>query len=362
MKIMYLLSIFFICSYSCLHFFYIEFNWRTCRSGLEDLHGFFEDLNNSDLSEDGKVLTIPSTNEGIPPYEFYVRECWVKIYNLIYKGYKYGDMHDFVVTGSPGIGKSLFSYYAMWRCMKEENFSGFYWETEKGRALYYSPLHGISIVTVRKYRSIPHFVDLQEKTTPSFLCSPCRVLFSSHPDRIKAILKGDNAKGFVQPPWTLTEILDAHSRIRRYRENVDLNTVKSQFHIYGGVPRYVFVKRANGDGAMRAAIDVKEAYIIGGRMYSELLVRDDDISHMIMHLYPINNVDYSFDFPILLPASPWVVYELKRRNILTIDAKNVGYVTWRQESSKAEYFKPFVMSYFEEGVTDECNWHPIHNK
>ena len=332
-----------------VYLFETELLWRTCRSSTaEELNRFFTDLNNSVLSDDGKILTIPSTNEEIPPFEMYVRECWVDIYELIHDGYKKKSSVDFVVTGSPGIGKSVFSFYFMWRCMKDDNFAGFYWEPEKRFVLHYSPLHGIGTVnmsTRRVKHKIPHLVDFQEITSPSYLSSSCRVVFSSpNPDRFKEILKGDHAKGFIQPPWVLREILDAHTRISRYRENVHINVVRSQFNIYGGIPRYVLAQAYKGDSIMSAALSRKAAEIINVLMNLALLMKDDKVSYIILHLYPKNSDDYSFDGGILLPASPWVVEELERRDILRMDAKNTCYMRWRQspfETSTGWMFETF---------------------
>ena len=41
----------------------------------------FQDLKNSTLHRE--ILTMPSTRKGIPPFELYVRDCWVKKYDLI---------------------------------------------------------------------------------------------------------------------------------------------------------------------------------------------------------------------------------------------------------------------------------------
>ena len=307
---------------------------KTCR-GRENLDVFFHDLSNSVLTEDGKVLIIPSTTEGIPPFEIYVRECWVQIYNLIYDSYKNKKFDDFVVTGSPGIGKSMFSYYFMWMCMKEVDFHGFYWERQKGIIFHYSPLRGTRTFTVGlshlKYENIPHLVDLQEKTIPSDLVTDCRVIFSSpNADRLKEVLKGDFAQGFIQPPWTLKEVLEAHSRITRYRELIDINIVMSQYEVYGGVPRYLFAQRFRGDIAMRNALALKAWCFIDAFMGSKMHMLEDEDSYLIMHLYPKNTNSFSYDDKLRLPASPWVLEELERGDILKLDSNNVGYKRWRR--------------------------------
>ena len=307
--------------------------WKTFRA-FENLNVFFKNLTNSILSDDGKILAIPSTREGIPPYEIYVRECWGKIYELIYDGYTQRRKDDFVVTGSPGIGKSMFSYYFMWRCMQDDNFTGFYWEPERKFVIHYSPLSGSSVISLPAHRGrykIPHFVDFPEKNTPSVLGSTYRVVFSSpNPARFKELLKGDGAKGFIQPPWSLKEILEAHNKIQSYREKYDIKTVRSQYDIYGGVPRNVFAHSCDGADPMIEALDEKATYVIDASIGCKMRMIDSEASYMIMHLYPRNTEDFSSTRSVLKPASQWVIDELERRDILKMDAKNANYIRWRQ--------------------------------
>ena len=78
----------------------------------------------------------------------------MKIYDLIFNGYKYNKKYDFVVTGSPMIGKSEFSYYFMWRCMREDGFNGFYWEREKGKIIHYTSTEVTRIINILEYLNI----------------------------------------------------------------------------------------------------------------------------------------------------------------------------------------------------------------
>ena len=283
-------------------------------------------MNNSILSEDGKILTIPSTTEGIPPYEIYIRDCWIKIYNLICNGYKHKRIEDFVVTGSPGIGKSMFCYYMMWRCMKELPFQGFYWERFTSNVIHYSPIYGTSIIAIsspQKFENIPHFIDREGDAFPSDIGACYRVVFSlPYPRRVRQLLRMEYAQGFIHPPWSFKESFDAYSRIRKYQEMITEKIFKRQFKVYGGIPRYLFHQSSKGNSIMKLAIYEKHTLTI---KYPSLLKKDYE-TYLIMHLYPENMEMYSFYNAKYQPASPWVSKEMMKLNKLLMDYHSIEYI------------------------------------
>ena len=304
--------------------------------GVDYLGELFQDLNNSVLSADGKILRIPSTRQDIPSFELYVRECWVKIYDLIFNGYKYNKKYDFVVTGSPMIGKSAFSYYFMWRCMREDGFNGFYWEREKGKIIHYTSTGVTRIINTYLYFGVfehtPHFIDLIEKAYPTCVAPRYRVIFcSSNPIRYKEFQKGNHSVGFVQPPWTLTEVLEAHSRINRIYESIKVRDVRRMFGIYGGIPQYLFDNKFRDERAMTEALAKRGIFAMEAAMGAYLDTIDEYDSYLIIHMYADDTEDFSLLGSWRLPASQYVMKELERRNILTMDVNNVVYKYWRRD-------------------------------
>ena len=308
--------------------------------GQDFVTDIFQDLKNSTLNR--KILTIPSTRLGIPPFELYVRDCWVKICDLISSSIQ-NNMSDFLVTGTQGIGKSMFSYYFMWRYMTSDDFKGFYWERQKGQIIYYTSTGVTRVIKecryVGAYELIPHFVDLIETTYPTFIGPSYRVVFSSpNPDRYKELQKGSRSEGFLQPPWTLAEILEARSSIRQLRESFYEGHVRRLFDIYGRIPRFLFA-----DNIFQCHIGLNEAIrstgraVIEGILDANLGSNDDAKFHMIIHMFPYDSEKFSFLGYRLLPASPYVLDELDRLDILKLDANNAAYRRWRQVPSEASY-------------------------
>ena len=134
------------------------------------------------------------------------------------------------------------------------------------------------------------------------------------------MVKGDGAKGFIQLPGSLREILDAHSRIRSFRDKYDVNMVRSQYDVYGGIPRSLFAQSSYGMGPMVHALNQKATFVIDASIGCKMRMIDCDASYMTTQLYPRNTKNFSSIRIILTPASQWVMDELERRDILKMDA------------------------------------------
>ena len=183
---------------------------------------------------------------------------------------------------------------------------------------------------------IPHFVDLVEKQLPSDFGAQYRVVFSSpNPARHKEILKESYATGFVQPPWSLEEVLEAYARIKKYRENISKDDVLRQYNLYGGIVRYCLEKIAENGRDLRKAMSRKAERILELVVLFTWDMKDDDVSYLILHMYSEDTVNYSFSYSYLVPASQWIVDELEKLDIKLLDARNAAYLRWRQSPFEA---------------------------
>ena len=103
-----------------------------CNLGVKTVkNSFYADIKNAKLSEDGRVLRFPN---GMPPggrrefpEEIFIRQAYEDFYAVIKNKRK--RCIYFVVTGTPGIGKSIFVLYCMWRYLNEGENSEFVYET-----------------------------------------------------------------------------------------------------------------------------------------------------------------------------------------------------------------------------------------
>ncbi len=62
------------------------------------------------------------------PNEFFIRKCYSDMFQIILETVQVGITNDyefetsgFAITGNPGIGKSIFLFYVMWRLRKMDN-------------------------------------------------------------------------------------------------------------------------------------------------------------------------------------------------------------------------------------------------
>jgi len=63
----------------------------------------------------------------------YIRECYKAIYELIFRDKKY----DVLLTGTPGIGKTFFGFYLIYRLLSEKTCKKFGYKFQKDLDCYY---------------------------------------------------------------------------------------------------------------------------------------------------------------------------------------------------------------------------------
>jgi len=257
----------------------------------------------------------------------------VEAYDLIYEAYTQKSK-AFLVTGTPGIGKSLFKYYFAWRWMQEREYNGFLWQETSDTIIHFSPKEGCSFFDHKKGTDIlwlPLFVDMEEKSNPTLRGALFTVVFSSpNPDRYKELMKKPNSKGFLHPPWSMDEILDAHMKIKRLHQ-YDAKVVCSQYAIYGGVPRELFDESAGGATNMLAALETKGLYAVNAMLRGHWQQpKDDDASHMILHMVPRVKGELTYKRHLLQPASAYVVSWLKELDLFELRSTYEGYARLRK--------------------------------
>lgn len=250
---------------------------------------FFAALEGATL--EGRVLRLNSDDHfELFSRELYVRDCWEKMYQVMLDRIGSGCKH-IVVTGSPGVGKSQFLQYCMWRLAQEGE--SFLHETQPERVFHYSP----GAIARHSYDDlppgIPYLVDLKEARLPcvayAIWVPRFTAVFSSpNPSRFKEILKFPSSVELVMPPWSDDEIFDAHQLISTFRK-VDIGVVKSQLAVYGGVPRFVFEKSDSGIAQMNKALSAKGAAIAEKIFVVDFGTgKDDDLSNTLALMSPEN--------------------------------------------------------------------------
>ena len=184
---------------------------------------------------------IPSTNN---LRQLYIRECYDVIASTILRESK-SSRQKFIITGTPGIGKSIFLFYLAHRLVREKNRVLLIYNPVK---VYYDTEGRVS-----KVGNLPDTDDLgfwskslwclfdARGVTASDLhqipYDQCTFVLSTSPKRdlVNDFKKSMNPRIFYMPIWTEGE-LDA---IANVLGDVP-NEWREKFKHIGGVPRYVF--------------------------------------------------------------------------------------------------------------------------
>ena len=276
-------------------------------------------LASATLSDDNKVLNFGPTSFNLK--SIYIHPSWQLLYERIKHNLITCRKNHILITGSSGIGKSMFSYYYMWRAITQENATSFLYQTELDMVKLYS---ATSVSTVMDPYECPIrrplFVDIGLLSEPYLYAEPSSIVYEvsaytiifSSPDRrrYKEFMKSDHSVQYILEPWTEEEIYEASRLVPPFGQ-VPKEVVASQYAMYGGVPRFVFQRAAEGEGPMRHALSVKGGE--AARNMFTIRVDDGDMEMQIlfhMRTMPPDSATQLSDFEIFIEASPFVVREL----------------------------------------------------
>jgi hypothetical protein len=212
-----------------------------------------------------------------------VRESYENIYDLISANVR-NNFKDHLVTGVPGIGKSHFCLYFLWRYITENPGSPILFESSLNMIYYLSPSN--SFMTTRivcTNLQYPYLVDFREVCEPAPTIGLFTVVFSSpDPKRYKQMMKG-RASRYVMPVWTLEELF----QLKQIHDCISLEEITQRFDLIGGVPRQIF-----DESLEDVQIEVTNSLNEKGREIAEHFfeqgfgMRDETISYTLIHLHP----------------------------------------------------------------------------
>ena len=196
---------------------------------------------------------LQSPNDCFLPYpkneikETYVRKCYRDVFELLLKNIK---MKSFAISGTPGIGKSVFFVYILFRLMKD--FSEKSLSLKPNRIVYqmtnsyrYYDLQQRTVSLTTKLEAevlvlkADTFYIIDGRTVP--MPSSCITLFISSPrsEHYKDFVKEKMAKEWYFPVWTLEELKSC--QIRCYPD-LTIVLLTERYRVCGGVARFVFHK------------------------------------------------------------------------------------------------------------------------
>ena len=203
------------------------------------------------LQDKGKLLRFPVRPKFIPVHlkRLYIRESYKDLFNIIWKNQKSKDLtkrlHRMAITGTPGIGKSVFLFYVMWRLanMKTTKTVILHRRAHK-RRIYIFQNEGCW-----RTRKISDIDDLLDDPKTWYLTDALKpppeerdsitILVSSPAGKYYEtfIMYAGTAPLYYLPTWSLEEL-----NIAAPYFGVKPQLVESRFDKIGGIPRYVLEK------------------------------------------------------------------------------------------------------------------------
>lgn len=192
--------------------------------------------NTLELANDTRFVGLPLMGS-----KLFIRSCYKELSTIIFDGASDGSMKNIVVTGTPGIGKSLFGYYLLYllRCQGKtvvfQNKQDWYRFSDagvvKGRFDTFQDTGYLTNDSNDWYLSDP-----EGKPYEGFVGITV-VLVSPKQNRVNEFLKQVQSRRFFMPVWSEDELLECQRVVFRHAQSVD---VRKAFEKVGGVARAVF--------------------------------------------------------------------------------------------------------------------------
>jgi hypothetical protein len=244
----------------------------------------------SGISEKDGFLRFPIRPCFFPTHmeALYIRKAYEDVFTMIYSNHNPEDpekrCHRMTVSGTPGIGKSVFSFYILWRLANEkttktvifrrESDNGRFYVFQNDRCWRTHDFHDISeflrdpttwyIVDSFEFRP-------QEVKATTILIISLRYRFLMYAKYI------DTVRPYYLPIWSLEELNTVASLCSK-----DLRLVRERYNLIGGIPRFVLERNTDLKRSIRRAIGTLSATRLF-KFASDAESDENQIGHFIIH-------------------------------------------------------------------------------
>ena len=243
-----------------------------------------------------------------------IRKSFVKIFDSIMASVSDRTVRGYVTLGNPGVGKSRFLSYCLWRCARNGK-RAFFESVAHGAVWSFEPSGQVFARDRGSNASFP----FQTTEDDFYLFDPygdqpdeprgCPALtIVANPIHYKGFRKREGCGvRFFMPVWSEEEL----ELFRKKTKALEVAELHSRFSIFGGIPRYIFKSQREFLHA-KSELDVA---IIEGSSGSPHVLRaavgkmenGNEISHKLIH-YKVDEKTY--ENAVVRYASPYVEREL----------------------------------------------------
>mmetsp|Transcript_14956 Transcript_14956/g.13513 ORF Transcript_14956/g.13513 Transcript_14956/m.13513 type:complete len:569 (+) Transcript_14956:44-1750(+) len=246
--------------------------------------------------EDNKFLTFPRSELYLITYstvqKLFIRESYETVFNYIKSDIEYDNLQRFLVTGTPGIGKSVFAYYAIREFIKltTNKTNEFYYGRQilyqyEPKIIYWIRQDGT--FKIRSNRLFDYllsnsrnilFCDMISPVEPD-LCNGVTIVTCS-PDsrRYKEFVKPAHSR-YILNPFTKQEMLQLYKS--SYADKIPRKTFNDLYSMFGGIPRNVLEDHRNAPLHMQIALNNAKENIIS---IMNAMDRDDSIIYRLINI------------------------------------------------------------------------------
>ena len=240
-------------------------------------------------------MTLP-----VPRENFFIRACYPVYYNLLMQCLTHGK-YDFVsVTGTPGIGKSVFYVYVFDRYRRENPKDTIITASfDKDNMLIECVVYGPDGEEPNHCDALPI---LQEGGLYLFDGPPCRnplgkkmVCFTS--PNLRWFRKNNLNRrhtSLYMPVWTLDELIDADSACGF---GIGSDSISERYNFFGGCPRYCLtdytIEVIHAEKTLAGKLSSIDSYEKLG-LWLRDSTPDDQITHQVFHSQPVISKTFPF--------------------------------------------------------------------
>ena len=228
--------------------------------------------------------------------EIYVRDSYKSLYELIKQRILKEEFELAVglITGVPGIGKSYFLLYIIYRFINDESFhsKSFAAHVALNNYILFAPnSSGKYVIQKQSSESIANEIllltDLEDPILPRFKGKWTLIFSSPNDARYKETLKVQHNFEMIMPTWSEEELICAVP---------DQESWYNSYLLYGGVPRRVFSIAQKQEEERLEILMASKGELIANKFFSTGYGGvDSDMSYSITHINP----------PMLDDGSDW---------------------------------------------------------
>jgi hypothetical protein len=243
------------------------------------------------------------------PEKIYVRDAYKTLYDRAAQTrsrQQTGTHCATLFTGVPGIGKSLFLVYFLYRFLTDESIKDkrFALEFTRGVYMWFEPSGAPGEFWCSSEDGVrmdpKEFLllcDIDDAAAPVSRAQWTYIFSSPNPARYKEILKNSPSQRFTLPTWSEAELLFV---------SADIDSWYEDFVLFGGVPRYLFPQEDTSHKGSTIAINpytlMEKALLVKGGAVAESFFKygfgtvDSQQSYLLVHINPsvsaAGEVDY----------------------------------------------------------------------